>query len=139
MSHAPEPIDVRVVIDRVLVRVGDSSPRAAAERPRPARSQGTDHRIVVGELCIDVDVDVERAMDAFEARRLGDRVAQALGESLAALQARRADAILAGRTQGAPVLIGALRVHLRGDEADRPQPGAIAARLTGAVERRIPS
>jgi hypothetical protein len=135
MSRALETIDARVVIDRVLVRVGDAGPHAVADLPRPARSDGSDRRIVVSELCI----DTEAAMSASEARELGERVARALGEGLAALQARRADAILAGQTEGAPVLIGALRVRLRGAEADRPQPGAIAARLTDAVERRIAS
>jgi hypothetical protein len=133
MSHAPDPIDASVIIDRVLVRVGDCGPCAPAEIPEPARSRSRDHRIIVGELRIDTDAP----LDAQDARRLGDRIARALCERLDALQPRRVEATLAGRAPVAPIRIGALRVNLRGSEAERPNLSAITASLADAIERRI--
>lgn len=135
MSAAREVIDVGVRIDRVRVRVrpreADASP--IVEPPRPQRARAGDHRILVGELLVETDA----ALEAFEARSLGERVARALGEGLATLQARRLDAVLARRSCGGPVHISALRVVLRGAEAERPDVRAVAMALTGAVERRL--
>lgn len=137
MSHAPTAIDAGVVIDRVRVRV---RPRGAelppiSERIRPVRGQAMDHRIVVHELRI----ETEALLGELEARRLGERIAGALGERLTELQARRADAIVAGRSRGGRLQVRALRVVLRGAEAERPDPRAIALALTGAVERSMMS
>jgi hypothetical protein len=134
MSRAPGVIDVGVVIDHVRVRVnpGEARPRAV-EPPRPARARDGDHRIVVRELLVDTDAGLADV----EARRLGERVARALGEGLAALQARRLDAILSGRSRGGAVRVGLLRAVLRGERADGPDARAVAAALCGAVERRV--
>jgi hypothetical protein len=135
MSHAPMPIDAGVVIDLVRVRVNprELAPPPARERTRPAPVRARDHRIVVHELRI----DTEAALGELEARRLGERVAGALGEALAVLQARRVDAICAGRSRGGRIWVRALRVVLRGAQAERPDLRAIVLALAGAVERRV--
>jgi hypothetical protein len=135
MSHAAERIDVGVVIDRVrvLVRLAESDAFEPAPPHRPDPDRAGDHRIVVGELRIETDA----ALDERDARRLGDRIARALGEHLSSLQARRLEAILARRSRGGAVRIGALRVRLQGAEAERPNPGAVAAALVNEVERRV--
>ncbi|WP_437729247.1 hypothetical protein [Sorangium sp. So ce861] len=134
MSHLRRPLDLGVVIDRVRVVVRPREAAAApAAPPRPAPAQADDHRIVVRELRI----ETEAALDAFDARRLGDRVARALGERLAEVQERRLAGLLSGRSRGGPVRIGALRVRLRGDAAERPSPRAVAEALASAVERRV--
>jgi hypothetical protein len=136
MSRALDPIDLGVVIERVRVRVQPQDDGASlVAEPPPRGARAGDHRIVVGELCIDTDA----ALDGFEARRLGERVARALGEDLAELQVSRLDAILFGRSRGGPVRIAALRAVLRGEEAEEPNVRAIALALTGAVERRLVS
>lgn len=136
MSRAPRSFDAGVVIDRVRVRVrprGEASPppRDGARGARGPLRPGC-HRIVVGELRIDTDAE----LGAPEARRLGERLAGALGEDLAALQARRVEAIRSGRSRGGAIFVPSLRVVLRGAEAVLPDLRAIALALAGAIERR---
>lgn len=135
MTPAATTIDAGVVIDRVRVRVKprEVEPPPMSERRRPARQHAADHRIVVHELRI----DTEAALDELEARRLGERVAGALGDGLTALQARRADAICAGRSRGGSIWVRTLRVVLRGGDAERPDVRAISLALAGAVERSM--
>jgi hypothetical protein len=137
MSPAVTMIDASVVIDRVRVRVKarEIEPPLVNERTPPARQHAADHRIVVHELRI----DTEAALGELEARRLGERVAGALGEGLTAWQARRADAICAGRSRGGRICVRTLRVVLRGGDAERPDARAIALALAGAVERSMRS
>jgi hypothetical protein len=138
VSHAVSSLDAGVVIDRVRVRVQprDGGAARVGERERErVQARAGDHRIVVSELCI----DTEAALEDLEARRFGERVAGALSERLVALQARRVDAILAGRSRGGRIQVRALRVVLRGAEAERPDLRAIVLALAGAVERSVTS
>lgn len=134
MSRTIGAIDVGVVIGRVRVRVKpDAAPGLAVELPPPARGRAGDHRIVVGELCLDVGA----GLSGDEARGLGGRVVRALGDCLAALQARRLDAIVAGRSRGGAVRVGRLRVSVRGGAAAGPDVRTIALAIAGAIERRV--
>jgi hypothetical protein len=137
MSHAPTAIDASVVIDRVRVRVTprEVEPPQVSERVRPARPHAADHRLVVHELRI----DTEAPLGELEARRLGERVTDALGEQLTALQARRVDAICAGRSRGGRIQVRALRAVLRGADTGQPDVHAIALALAAAVERSMTS
>ena len=138
MSHAVSAIDAGVVIDRVRVRVQPREDGASPVRERVrvrVQARAGDHRIVVSELCI----DTEAALEDLEARRFGERVAGALSERLAALQARRVDAILAGRSRGGRIQVRALRVVLRGAEAERRDLHTVVLALAGAVERSMTS
>ncbi len=137
MSRAAAPIDAGVIIERVRVRV---APDANAARPVAdlvplARGRGRDHRIVVHELRI----DSEAALGELEARRLGERIAGALGLQLAAIQDRRVAAICAGRSRGGRVEVQTLQLVLRGAEAERPDLRAITGALAAAVERGVTS
>jgi hypothetical protein len=137
MSPTRTTIDAGVVIARVRVRVKppEVEPPPVSEWMRPARQHAADHRIVVHELRI----DTESALGELEARRLGERIAGALGERLTTLQARRADAICAGRSPGGRICVRTLRVVLRGADAEWPDLGAIGLALAGAVERSMRS
>jgi hypothetical protein len=137
MSRAPTSIDAGVVIDRVRVRVKprEVEPPPMSERLRPARQHAADHRILVHELRI----DTEAALGELDARRLGERVAGALGERLTVLQTRRVDAICAGRSRGGRIQIRTLRVVVRGADAERPDIQAIALALASAMERSMTS
>jgi hypothetical protein len=140
MNTSRIPLDAGVAIDRVRVVAGPArtdddglfAPVApsGSTRPRPG-----DHRIVVGELRI----ETEAALDASDARELGDRIARAVGEGLATLQGRRLGAILAGTEGGGAIRIGTLRAKLRGAYAEHDCTGTVVRALLDAVERRIAS
>ena len=134
MNRLRDAIDMGVIIGRVRLRATSPEGRAPFFEPSwPARARAGDHRIIVGELCIETDAQLPE----LEVRGLGERVARALGERLAELQSRRLEALRAGRSRGGTVRIRSLRAVLRGSEAERPDARAIALALSGAVEQGV--
>jgi hypothetical protein len=131
--------DLGVTIDRVRVRAGAS----AEPRPRPVFVTGYvgghagaplhDHRIVIRELCI----DIEAAVDASDARRVGKQVASELASRLALLQDQRRPRIITKPSSGGPICVETLHLHLRGEVARHPPGESISAALMNAFEARV--
>lgn len=131
-------LDLGVAIERVRVRAGV----LVDHRPAPvfvagylgpqAGARAHDHRIVVHELCIDVEAE----LDASGAHGLGKQVAWDLVGRLAELQDRRLRRI-ESRKAGGPIHVETLRLHLRGESTRHPPSDQICTALMTAVEERI--
>jgi hypothetical protein len=130
-------VDLRVTIERVRVHTGarDVAPGPAfvTGHGGSAGAAPGDHRIVIHQLCIDVEAELDEA----RARSLGKQVASDLADQLAALQAERLPRITASPDTGGPIHIETLRLYLRGEPARHPSSREICAALMTAFEQRV--
>jgi hypothetical protein len=131
-------LDLGVTIERVRVRAGaviDHGPApvfVAGYLGPYAGAPPHDHRIVVHELCIEVEAE----LDASGAHGLGKQLAWDLVGRLAALQDRRRPRI-ERRKAGGPIRVETLRLYLRGEISLHPPSDQICTALMTAVEERV--
>jgi hypothetical protein len=127
-------LDLRVTIERVRVRTGvlEASPRPAFAAGGTAAAAPGNHRIVIHELCIDVEAEI----DATRARALGKDVARDLAGKLAELQDERRPDRADAQAPG-PIHVETLRLYLRGDPERHPSSHEICAALMTAFEQRV--
>lgn len=129
-----DTLDLGVTIEHVRVRTA-----ALETGPAPvfvAGYGGTytgarpgDHRIVIHELCI----EIEAALDASDAHGLARQLASELAARLAELQdQRRATAPATG-----PIHVETLRLRLRGERSRHPPSQQICAALMTAFQQGV--
>jgi hypothetical protein len=129
-------VDLRVTIQRVRVRTGvlgaAAGPAFVAGHGGHAGAAPGDHRIVIHELCIDIEAELDEA----RARDLGKQVAWDLADQLAELQEQRRPHIAASGS-GGPIHVETLRLYLRGEPARHPSSHEACAALRTALEQRV--
>lgn len=130
-------VDFGVVINAVHVQASSAThvPIQASDTldSPPMRPRIGDHRIMIGELRVQTDVD----LDGPEARLLGLLLVRDLTQGLLALQARRLESIVKFNQKSGMVWIRALHARLWGACAERHSVANACCELVAAIEQRL--
>jgi hypothetical protein len=131
-----DTLDLGVTIEHVRVRTaaletGPAPVFVAGYGGAYAGARPGDHRIVIHELCI----EIEAALDASDAHGLARQLASELAARLAELQDQRQSRASAPAT--GPIHVETLRLRLRGERSRHPPSQQICAALMTALQQGV--